>query len=196
MIWRNITVAIPTIPPRQQLLGRALLSVMRQELPADAISISVDNDRSGAAVNRQLALEAVNTEWTAFLDDDDELYPQHLRRLWEVAEAGGYDYVYSYFDISQGGDPLGHLGKPFDPNDIRQTTITILVRTDLAKEVGFIQYEDDGRVIDGQRWGEDYEFTVRCVAAGGRLFHLPEQTWIWHRDNYQSPNTSGRPDRW
>lgn len=192
----GVTVAIPSIPPRAALLARAVGSAVHQSLPPSAISISVDNLRDGAAINRQRALDAVDTEWTAFLDDDDEFYPMHIERLMCAALEQEADYVYSYFDIARGGDPLGHLGKVFDPGDIRQTTITVLVRTTLAKEVGFVQWTDDGQLIDGQRYGEDYAWTVGCVNAGGKLYHLPEQTWVWHRDNYESPNTSGRPDRW
>lgn len=70
-----ITVAIPTIPPRRALLRRALRSVQDQTMPAAAISVAVDLDRQGAWVTRQRALNAVQTPWVAFLDDDDEFLP-------------------------------------------------------------------------------------------------------------------------
>ncbi len=44
----RVTVVIPTIPPRRDLLMRALNSVWNQERPADAVSIAVDHHHEGA----------------------------------------------------------------------------------------------------------------------------------------------------
>lgn len=191
----GITVVIPSIPPRERLLLRALRSVHAQELPAAAVSIAYDHHREGAATTRQRALEAVRTEWTAFLDDDDELLPQHLRRLHEFATGGGYDYVFPWYTVVGGTDPMpGHFGKPYNSGDPepRQTTIVQLVRTELAREAGFLR-PSDGLGPGEYESGEDYTYTLRCIALGARIEHLPERTWLWHHD---SQNSSGRPDRW
>lgn len=193
-----ITVVTPTIPPRAELLQRALRSVSAQTLPAAAVSIAVDIDREGAAVTRQRALDAVQTPWTALLDDDDEFMPHHLEALWRHAEDTGADYVFSWFKVAVGGrvlehDPVfppTHFTTPWDPANPRQTTITVLVRTDLAKEAGFVQ-PDAGATVDGLPWGEDWTFTLRCNQLG-TISHLVERTWLWHHGS----NTSGRPDRW
>jgi glycosyltransferase involved in cell wall biosynthesis len=76
--------------------------------------------------------------------------------------------------------------------DPHQTTITVLVRTELAQSVGFRPPPSHQSVL-GQAYGEDYAFTLGCVAAGARIVHLPERTWEWH---HTGENTSGRPDRW
>jgi hypothetical protein len=75
--------------------------------------------------------------------------------------------------------------------DFVQTTVTTLVRTELAQDVGFLWPADSE--IDGQRAGEDWEFTRGCMAYGAKISHLVEHTWLWHHD---SGNTSGLPDRW
>jgi len=189
----GITVVIPSIPPRAHLLHRAVGSVLRQMLPAAALSVVVDHQREGAPVTRQRALDAVGTEWVAFLDDDDEMQPEHLARLMACAEETGADYVYPWYTVVGGADPMpGHFGRPWDPADPRQTTITTLVRTELAQEVGFLRPAEGG-TVGGQVWGEDYQFTLGCQRAGAQIVHLPERTWLWHHD---SGNTSGRPDRW
>lgn len=189
----GITVVTPSIPPRAGLLARALASVAAQTRPAAAVAVAYDHARAGAAVTRQHALEMVRTSWTAFLDDDDELLPQHLDRLLAHARVTGADYVYPWFEVVGGLDPFpAHFGRLFDPDDPVQTTITVLVRTELAQAVGFCP-PAEGATVAGQRWGEDYTFTLGCLAAGGRIVHLPERTWRWHHD---SANTSGRPDRW
>jgi hypothetical protein len=196
----EVTVAIPSIPPRVPLLERAVLSVLRQSRPADGISIAVDHHKEGAGPTRQRALNGVPTDWVAFLDDDDEFLPFHLQLLIQHQFETGADYVYSWFKVANGTsvqeeDPIfppGHYLDPWDNASPRQTTITTLVRTELARSVGFVP-PPNGQTIDGQRYGEDWQFTLGCVAQGAKISHLVEKTWLWHHD---SGNTSGRPDRW
>src|ERR671922_2284910 len=83
---RGVTVVIPSIPPRVDLRNRALASVAAQTRPAHAVALTVDIDRDGAGPTRTRGLMMVRTEWTAFLDDDDELKPHHLEVLLGHAE--------------------------------------------------------------------------------------------------------------
>ncbi|HET9788324.1 MAG TPA: glycosyltransferase [Pyrinomonadaceae bacterium] len=194
----DITVAIPSIPPRGMLLSRAITSVAAQTKPAKAISVAIDTTKEGAPPTRQRALDAVRTPYVAFLDDDDEFLPTHLEDLARHMEETGADIVYSWFKVvGRGGfvfeeDPVfppGHYLNEFDPENPIETTVTTLVRTELAKEVGF-------RALDrghDANTGEDYGFILGCVKAGASIKHLVKKTWLWHHD---SGNTSGRPDRW
>ncbi|WP_354643852.1 glycosyltransferase family 2 protein [Kitasatospora camelliae] len=171
---------------------RAVGSVLGQTLPASAILVEQDLHQAGAAATRDRGLRKVTTEWTAFLDSDDQFRPEHLAELMACAEETGADYVYSwYLPVGFGSDPLPHFGKPFDPANPTQTTITVLVRTELAQTVGFRE-PPPGALIDGERFGEDFLFTVECLAAGAHIVHLPKRTWIW---NYHGSNTSGQPNR-
>ncbi|MCX4704370.1 glycosyltransferase [Streptomyces sp. NBC_01373] len=194
----EITVCIPAHPARvaNGMLDRAVASVKAQLLPATDISIAVDEDGDGAAVTRQRALDAARTEWVAFLDSDDWLYPEHLKVLATGAKIFGADYVFSYYMVHfpdgrpwPQSDPLGHFGKPFNPARPHQTTITTLVRTELAQSVGF-RKPPGGALIDGERYGEDFQFTVECVKAGAKIVHVPRRTWAWV---HHSGNTSGQP---
>lgn len=180
----TVGVAIPTIPPRSELLCRALRSVQAQTYPVSQVSIATDHTRQGAASTRQRALDGITTEWCAFLDDDDEFLPFHVEHLVRFAQSSGADYVFSWFDVVGGSDPFPqHFGKTYDMDNPTHTTVTTLVRTELAQSVG----------ITMGPGGEDWIFTVRCIEAGAKIMHLPERTWLWHHD---SRNTSGRPDRW
>lgn len=197
----GITVVLPTIPPRRDLLVRAFDSILDQTLPPVAVAIQSDTEHDGAAVTRQLALEQVNTEWAAFLDDDDTWDPHHLEVLMATAIEYGADYVWSRFRVgypnglcADGPSPLG--AGTFDQwrdDQPAQTTITTLVRTELALKVGGFTFTDDGKEIDGQRFGEDFDFTLRMRAAGAVFRHAPAVTWTW---NHWGGNTSGQPDRW
>lgn len=191
----QITVVIPTIPPRTNRLKIAVESVMSQVLPADAIAISVDNDRLGAAGNRQKALETVRTKYVAFLDDDDRFKPNHLQALMETMVSEDADYVYSWYDMDGGTDPRPEVfGRPWDNDNPVQTTITTLVKTELAQEIGFVN-PDDGPLDSPDRLyaGEDWYFTHGCWKAGAKIVHRPEKTWYW---SHWGKNTSGLPNRW
>lgn len=194
----GITVAIPTIPPRVGLLQRAVASVLTQTYPAAGLTVAVDYGRQGAPATRQRALDMVDTQWVAFLDDDDEFMPQHLETLWNAAHSHNADYVYSWFETCPlGSDPFpqSHYLDPWNDEKPRQTTITTLVRTELARKVGFASFSENGELIDGQRWGEDWSFTLGCIEMGAKIHHVVAKTWFWHMDN-PGGNTSGRPDRW
>lgn len=190
----NVTVVIPTHPARisNGMTKRALGSVLMQSYPVSSVIVEVDKYREGAAVVRNRGLQKVDTEWVAFLDSDDQMKKNHLEVLVHGAQYSGADYVYSWYDpIGFYSDPLPHFGKVFDPDHPTQTTITTLVRADLAKEVGFRPVED-GKLIDGQRYGEDFQFTVEVIAKGGKIVHIPQRTWLW---NAHGLNTSGLPTK-
>jgi hypothetical protein len=198
----EITVCIPAHVARVEngMLDRAVASVKSQLIPAAAISIAVDEDGDGAAVTRQRALDAVKTEWVAFLDSDDFFYPEHLKVLATGARIFNASYVFSYYMVHfpdgrpwPQNDPLGHFGKSFNPQAPHQTTITTLVRTELAKKIGFHEPPPDS-VVGGHRGGEDWHFTVGCAEAGAKIVHVPRRTWAWVHHGANSSGIPGRGD--
>lgn len=196
-----VTVVVPTIAPRAGLLTEALASIKAQTFTRYRVIVQEDAEHRGAPATRHAGLMRVRTPWVAFLDDDDLLMPQHLERLVGHARETGADYVYSWFETLPGGCdpfPTTHFTEPWDKANPRQTTITTMVRTDLAQGVGFLGATgaDTG---DGMRSGEDWEFTLGCNERG-KISHLAERTWYWRHWGYGQPgvagNTSGRGDRW
>lgn len=179
----NVSVVVPYHPARATngLLDRAVASVHAQTMPHQLITVC-DDSREGAGPTRQRGLEQVTSPWVAFLDSDDEMDPNHLERLLAFAAATGADYVYPWFRVVGGTDPFPFFfGKPWDDSAPHSTTITILVRTELAQQITFENRE-----------GEDHWFTLQCVEAGAKIVHLPERTWTWHHHRF---NSSGRPGR-
>lgn len=204
----TISVIIPAHPARVRngMLARAVKSVHEQTLAPDAIHVAIDNDRLGAAATRQRALDAADTDFVAFLDSDDLFLPKHLEWLLGHQQETGADFCYAWFKVlQQFADgttnileddpvfPLTHYLNRWDPEFPIETTITTLVRTDLAQEVGFREL-DRGEANSG----EDRYFTLGCQAAGGKISHLVRKSWLWC--HWQLPggvpgNTSGRPTK-
>lgn len=188
----SISVVIPTHPARvaNGMTKRAVGSVLGQTHPATAIIVEQDLTRAGAALTRHSGLQKVTTEWVAFLDSDDQFKKNHLQVLFDCAMASGADYVYSWYDaIGFLSDPLPHFGKVFDPENPTHTTITTMVRTELAQSVGFQKHNDPTLEVHS---GEDWYFTLGCVAAGAKIVHVPQRTWLY---NAHGRNTSGQAHR-
>lgn len=198
----SIGVVTPTHPARIRngYTQRALTSVLTQTLLPTSISVYNDVGKRGAPFARQQALEMNGSPWTAFLDSDDWFMPRHLEILVNAQRETDADYVYSWFhlvymDRVLQHDPVfppTHFTEPWDNANPRQTTMTILVRTELAREVGFWDVTDDTVFPDGHRVGEDYVFTLGCLKRGAKIHHVVERTWYWH---HHGQNTSGRADQ-
>lgn len=184
----GITVAIACHPARMTngLLNRAISSVAAQTLQPSAIVVVNDVEKQGAGGTRRHCLDLVNTEWVAWLDSDDWMEPDHLAKLHGVAVETNSVYVYSWF---HGGDPLGHFGIPFDPCRPHHTTMTCLVLSDLAKEVGFYDTASTGR-FSNEDWGFITGVAKLCCERGLKMTHLAERTWTYGQGH---GNSSGKP---
>lgn len=194
----QITVVTPAHPARliNGMLDRAGRSIFSQTYHPAGWSVAVDLERQGAPRTRQRALEAVRTRWVAFLDSDDYFGPDHLQVLIDAAQEHHADYVYSWFHNDGGGDPFpnAHYTEPWDNAAPRQTTITTLVRTELAQQVGFWDPRDEETFPDGLRVGEDWLFTLGCMSAGAKIHHVVQRTWYWAMHGLNSSGRAGQGD--
>lgn len=198
----SVAVCIPAIPTRLDLLGETLASVLRQTRQPDEIHVSIDNDAVGAAGNRNRAWQAASTDWIAFVDDDDLLYPDHLEYL--LAHAEDADLVYPWFDLLEGPDPLfvtqndklvSPLGVPFGEDAANHIMtsgnfipITVLVRREMLEKVG--GFPQPGTPDWPHQTCEDWGCWKKLLEAGARFVHAPKRTWRWR---WHYGNTSGRP---
>jgi hypothetical protein len=140
----------------------------------------------------------VQTEWLAYLDDDDMLGPVHLERLMDHAEKTNADLVFPWFTVvGSGSDPFpANEHREWDAENPHHTTVTFLVRTEVARKVGFFIDSDlytPEEFLDGppgQKQGEEFRFVLRVAAEGYKIEKLHERTWFWR---HHRTNTSGQP---
>lgn len=195
----GVTVCTATIPPRRDLLGRAIASVAAQERLPDAHVIQVDLHRAGGPATLDSAIRAADTEFVAMLDDDDELLPNHLAVLCAVQEATGADLVYPHFrysNLTDGGHLEQFRGRPWSNGEPHQVPLTWLARRDLLLDVGGFSggFDPLSYNVDhvGNRIGYDFTLILKLVEQDAHIVHTPEVTWIYH----VGQSTLGMPDRW
>jgi len=192
----DVTVCIPTIPTRTEMLNRALRSVAAQTLPARAVAVAYDVRREGAWATRNRAARMSRTTWTAFLDDDDEFARGHLRLLLGNAIEFQADVVWAWFEVIGGKDPFPHYrGKQYDPAQPHVVPITYMVRTELLHEamekMGGFQPDTPG---GGGVWDlQDMPLLNTFADLGAKMHADPSSSWFWH---HHGRNTSGMPHRW
>lgn len=185
----TVGVAIPTIPPRKTLLQRAVKSVMAQTITVDQIVIVSDRKRQGAGAARNAAKNALTTDYTAFLDDDDEMLPHHLETLLDHIIYHDADVAFSWFEVVGGTDPFpDNRWVEFNPETPHAFGITALVRTEVAQSLDFETPSTEHKV-----GGEDWTWWTTLAANGAKFVNTSDITWRWHHD---SRNTAGRPERW
>jgi glycosyltransferase involved in cell wall biosynthesis len=219
MIYRasDVTIVIPTIPGREALLARALASVDQLERPPGDVRVVTDVDRHGAAWARNTALAAVDTPLVAWLDDDDELLPNHLKVLLRGLHNNVAQMCFSYAEFVGGRDPLATclkgqlIAKPvnvrFGPEQAAHLSahkgklcpycgyerggfipITYLIETDAVRDVG--GFPEPYSADHNGADCEDFLLLLRLLDAGVRLSNVPGViTWRYH---IHAENTGGR----
>lgn len=193
----DVTVCIPTIPGRERDFSRAVKSVEGQDWRDISVAGFPDHNYRGPAYARNYMVDRAETEWIAFLDDDDYLLPHHISTLVLAAEENEADLVWPWFRVQGGSDPFPqNRGKQWDPENPHLFPITVLVRRETFLDVGGFDYgiamEDpnepgSGRMVNG----EDWRLWLRLSAHGAKFHHVNEETWVWR---HHGRNSSGRPD--
>lgn len=206
-MWDDVTVCIPRIPERSgKMFHRALASVSNQTLLPRVVLSKVDEDGRGAAATKNFLLRATNTEFVAFLDDDDELLPRHLEALLEGQQESGADVVYAWPDGKRGLDPAPHkFGRPFDWGMLLPYNVlpsTSLFRTETFRRAGGFQYPGnlvvDGRVpyalMEGAWRFDDWGAYLALWHAKASFHHVAERTWIYHHHPGQTAGIAAPRD--
>lgn len=194
----KIDVILPTYN-RRAFLPKAIESIRAQtfrdwrllvvndggEDVADIVSgfgdprlVHFDRPHAGKAAQLNFALDQVTADYVAYMDDDDEVFPEHLEKLLSAARDHNADFVYSdtYLTLlDRNGDvikrgPENTLDAPYEEIRIfnRVNHKQILHTRVLGEKVG--RYDETMRVLI------DFDYIKRLAKAAVRPFHLREIT--------------------
>ena len=196
----DVTVCTATIPPRADLLQRAITSVENQTLKVKEHLIECDSEKEGHTIILDRMIKKAKTKYVAILDDDDELLPNHIELLYKKIEETKADLVYPHFKYSSFHD-AGHLerfkGIPWDNNHPHQVPITWIAKRKTVLEVGgFAQgFDIHSNEIDneGNRIGQDFHLIKKLASANKHITNISDITWIYHIGHL---STQGIPSRW
>lgn len=72
----------------------------------------INKENGGVSAARNDGVKKASFEWIAFLDSDDEWYPEKIERQAEIIETIGYDHI-DCLGGSFNGDELSILGKKY-----------------------------------------------------------------------------------
>lgn len=203
----DVTVVCATMPGRENVLPNAIKSVQDGILLPKAIRV-VRNLPAGSPMPRSPQCDAgwkrntgaatAETEWLAFIDDDNVWLPNYLLVLWPLMDSGDYDVVYGFDHGITVRDPSGvgtgwHeqymrvdiTGMP--PNEQLKylgakgwgvIDSNACVRTDVFREVGGFAVDWDGAAFTSTGLvAEDQDLWTRIALMGGRIGCAPVDCW-------------------
>lgn len=164
-----LTVVIPTIPERSDLLEQAIASVHGQTVGQPEVMWALDENRIGPALVRNSIVKSVKTPWVLFLDDDDVLHPDYLEAVlpWFFGE---YGVVYTWCD-TEGFE--AYLDRPFNEVELRcynYIPVTACVRTDLFIQAGGFRTE-----VAFEDWG----LWLNLLKLGTKFKCVPKHKWTY-----------------
>lgn len=171
----EVTVVIPSLWERSNLLIRALASVKGQTSGSPEVRVIIGRDKSDA---RNLGFGAVDTRWTVFLDDDDEMLPNHIQTLLDGQFTSEADVIHSSAIVRAEDGRERIFGFDCTPEELLVNNFIptgYMVRTSLARAVG-------GFPPQIPEMPEDWGFLQRLVKGGAKFYYAnpPEPTWVIH----------------
>jgi len=133
-------------------------------------------DKLARADAANLCLVSARGEWLNFLDDDDELLPQHLATLLAAPRANGERVVFSRTRVVDAqGRTLGHVSHAGNHVQLyfhsRATTCALLFQRSLVDEG--VRFDPDFAVH------EDHDFQINC-ATRSEFRYVDAATCLWH----------------
>ena len=173
MTTPEVTVVVPCGLYHLDVIARAIRSVNAQTVKCAVIPV-LDEHGRGAGYARNRGLERVQTEYTVFLDADDELLPTFVERCLPVAKRTKR-YVYSDFTDTNG---VRYHTSDCPWTDEKWHVVTTLMPTDWWRRV---------KGFDEQMpYAEDTEAYAHLTRSGYCGIRVPEILMVYHKGGKRS----------
>jgi glycosyltransferase involved in cell wall biosynthesis len=166
-----------------------LVDASNEQKLSDHIKLSSQNDirikylkvdNKGIAANTNEGIKVATGEYLCFLDHDDMLDPGALSENSLIVNKNpDADLIYS--DEDKIDDPGENYSNPhYKPGfsidllrSVNYITHFVVVRTQLAREIGGIRLGFDG--------AQDYDFLLRIVDKTRHVYHIPKVLYHWRQ---------------
>jgi FkbM family methyltransferase len=152
----------------------------------------------GPSAARNVALRQARCGWIAYLDCDDEFYPDHLQRVHDSRERG--DVLVFGYDLREerpGSPGFGQV-RAYDPSPYH----SLLMRQHIVVPLGVAHRRDlldrSGLFEESLRRDEDSDLWRRFAQAGAAFTFLPAKSGLYHvrpdsQSRTQPPANVGLP---
>ena len=149
-------------------------------------------DNAGVSSARNLGLDNAKGEWVTFVDSDDWVHEDFIKKRFELALVDDADIAYC--DIEYVYSTQNVYAKMAEQVEGKASTVNswILSRTTyspiiLARKNLFDKY--DLRYIEGLRFGEDFNLIIKLVMYANKVSHIKEALYDYNKQNEGSAMT-------
>jgi glycosyltransferase involved in cell wall biosynthesis len=224
----SVSAVIPT-RNRAELVTRAVQSALAQTHPLKEVIVVIDGpdettanalrtltdprlkvlaleNSVGGGEARNVGVQAASSSWIAFLDDDDEWFPNKIESQLRVAaetnapwpvvscrligRSPQREYVWPR-RLPDPGEPVSEYilaRRGLFQGEGSVTTTTLLVKRDLLLQVPF---------GSGQRRHQEWDWLFRAMQVSGtRLVFAPEPLCVWYVEERRKSISSGNDWRY
>ena len=183
----KVSVIIPYNKDRGYL-REAIKSVEQQTHPCELILINQQKLRS---VNCNDGIKKATGDFIKFLDEDDKLTPDSIKRSLEVFDSG-VDFIHGNALTDWGNRTEVYKPKIKQPSFeyiLKQNIIhnpTVMYRRSVFEKVGMYD--------ESLSTAEDWDFNLRCLFAGLKIGYVDVILIIYRRHDKQMSIGKGRDD--
>ena len=149
-------------------------------------------ENAGVSKARNLGLDNAKGEWITFVDSDDWVHEDFIKKRLDLALSDTADIAYC--DIEYIYNNWNLYGKMAEEVDGKSSTVNswILSRTTyspiiLARKYLFDKY--NLRYIEGLRFGEDFNLIIKLVIYANKVSHVKEALYYYNKQNEGSAMT-------
>lgn len=149
-------------------------------------------ENGGVSSARNMGLDNASGEWITFVDSDDWVHEDFIKKRIELALVDDADiaycdieYVYSTHNVyAKMAEQVEGKASTVNSWILSRTTYSPII---LARKYLFDKY--DLRYIEGLRFGEDFNLIIKLVMYANKMSHIKEALYYYNKQNESSAMT-------